>query len=111
MTVYKICPRGAWEAATAAGVYRGSADDLRDGFVHLSLEHQLAGTAARHFAGQEDLVLVAFDAADLGSALRLEPSRGGDLFPHLYGELSTALARSVRPLPWDGERHLLPSLG
>jgi uncharacterized protein (DUF952 family) len=106
--VYKICRSAEWDAAVQLGVYRGSADDVRDGFLHLSLPHQLAQTAARHFAGQADLVLVALDPASLGPALRFEPSRGGDLFPHLYGELPTRLARSVRPLPWDGARHRLP---
>ena len=78
--VYKICPRAAWEEACRAGAFTGSADDRRDGFIHLSAPHQLAGTAAKHFRGQADLVLVAFKAARLGPKLVWEPSRDGDLF-------------------------------
>ncbi len=96
--VYKICPAAAWQAAVAEGVYRGSADDLRDGFIHLSTGAQLEGTLSRHFAGQRDLVRVAINPADLGAGLRWEPSRGGALFPHLYGELPVSLAREVAPL-------------
>jgi uncharacterized protein (DUF952 family) len=93
--VYKICPRADWQGAVAAGVYRGSEVDRRDGFIHLSTEEQVGETRRRHFAGQRDLVLVAFDPADLGEALRFEVSRGGALFPHFYGELAPALAREV----------------
>jgi uncharacterized protein (DUF952 family) len=96
--IYKICSRRAWEEAVERGVYRGSADDLRDGFIHFSREEQVPGTLAKHFAGQQDLVLVSVDAASLGEALRFESSRGGALFPHLYGPLSTALALAVKPL-------------
>jgi uncharacterized protein (DUF952 family) len=97
-TVYKICARAAWEEACRAGAFAGSADDRRDGFIHLSARHQLAGTAARHFRGEADLVLVAFEAARLGPKLAWEPSRGGDLFPHLYGDLPTSAALWTRPL-------------
>jgi uncharacterized protein (DUF952 family) len=96
--VFKVAARTAWEDACRRGLFAGSADDRRDGFIHLSEEHQLAGTLDRHYRGQHDLVLVEFDAARLGSALRWEPSRGGELFPHLYGELPTAAAVSVRAL-------------
>lgn len=98
-TIYKICPRAAWETACSRGVYRGSADDLRDGFIHFSRADQVQGTLAKHFAGQRDLVLVSVDAATLGEALRFEPSRGGALFPHLYGALDTSLALEIVPLP------------
>jgi uncharacterized protein (DUF952 family) len=93
--VYKVCSRSEWEAAVAAGAYRGSEVDRRDGFIHLSTGAQLAETLRRHFAGRRDLVLVAFDAESLAAWLRWEPSRGGDLFPHVYGELPVALAREV----------------
>lgn len=89
--IYKICPRSEWEAAESAGVYRGSADDQRDGFIHLSRKEQVDGTLAKHFAGKKDLVLVSVEADVLGDALKFEPSRGGELFPHLYGDLPTGI--------------------
>lgn len=97
--VYKILAAADWAAACAAGSYPGSADDARDGFIHLSTGEQLAGTAAKYFRDKPDLVLVAFEATALGEALRWEPSRGGALFPHLYAPLSAALARWQKPLP------------
>ncbi len=96
--VYKICSRADWGAAAAVGVYRGSPVDRSDGFIHFSTASQVDETLRRHFAGQVDLVLVAVDPAALGPALRYEPSRGGAVFPHLYGELPVALAREVRPI-------------
>jgi uncharacterized protein (DUF952 family) len=97
--IYKVCPRAEWEAAVASGVYRGSAVDQKDGFIHFSTEEQLGGTLRRHFAGQQGLLKIAFDPADLGPALRFEVSRGGALFPHLYGELPVSLARDVVEIP------------
>lgn len=97
--IYKIVDRKTWDAACRKGEFAGSADDNRDGFIHLSAAHQVRGTAERHFKGVGDLVLVAFDETALGAALKWEPSRGGDLFPHLYGSLPTGLALSVSPLP------------
>jgi uncharacterized protein (DUF952 family) len=97
--IYKVCSRAEWEAAVALGVYRGSTADRRDGFIHLSTADQVEGTLRAHFAGQDDLVLVEVDPGTLGAALRFEPSRGGALFPHLYGELPVAAAREVRRLP------------
>lgn len=96
--VYKICTRGEWAAACVDGVYVGSADDLRDGFIHFSRAHQVEGTLKKYFAGKPDLVLVSVDAARLGEALRYEPSRAGELFPHLYGTLPTALAVKVEAI-------------
>ncbi len=96
--IYKICPRADWEAAAGAGVYHGSPVDRRDGFIHFSTAAQVDGTLARHFAGQRDLVLVAVDATALGAALRYEPSRGGELFPHLYAALDVTHARAVRAI-------------
>lgn len=109
--IYKICPAAAWRDAERAGTYRGSADDLRDGFMHFSTAAQVAGTARQHFAGQRDLLLIAVDADALGEALRFEPSRGGDLFPHLYGALDLGAVLSVQevPLQPDGT-HALPEL-
>ena len=97
--IYKIVSQAAWRAAEAAGVFKGAPVDLADGFIHFSTAAQVEETAARHFAGQPDLLLVAFDAASLGDALKWEPSRGGALFPHLYAPLDPPAAVSVRPLP------------
>ena len=110
-TIYKICPRELWRQAEAAGRFDGASVDRRDGFIHFSTAEQVTETASRHFAGQGDLVLVAVDAAKLGGALRWEPSRGGELFPHLYGALSLAAVARVEPLPLgpDGV-HRVPAL-
>jgi uncharacterized protein (DUF952 family) len=94
-TVYKIAARAEWEAAQQAGVYRGSKDDMRDGFIHLSTKSQVSTTLLRHFAGQHDLLLISFDATSLGEALRFEVSRDGQQFPHLYGPLDPSLALDV----------------
>jgi uncharacterized protein (DUF952 family) len=109
--IYKIASKGEWAAAEAAGRYRGAPIDLADGFIHFSTEAQLAETAAKHFRGKDDLLVVAVDAAALGPALRYEPSRGGDLFPHLYGELPLTAVRWVRPMALgpDGT-HRMPDL-
>ncbi|MDX2258965.1 MAG: DUF952 domain-containing protein [Hyphomicrobiaceae bacterium] len=96
--VYKILPAAEWADAEHRGSYGGSRDDQRDGFIHLSAADQVAGTVARHFKGQGDLVLVTFPAAALGAALVWEPSRRGALFPHLYGPLPAAAAIGCVPL-------------
>lgn len=97
--IFKILARSEWTAAQAAGVYEGSAVDRADGFIHFSTAGQAQETARRHFAGQADLVVVTFEADDLGSSMRWEPSRGGELFPHLYGTLPTRLALAVAEAP------------
>jgi uncharacterized protein (DUF952 family) len=99
--IYKICTASEWRDAERAGVYRGSAVDVKDGFIHFSTAEQAAETAAKWFARQRDLVLVAVDADALGDKLKWEPSRGGALFPHLYGELSLKAVQRVDPLPLD----------
>lgn len=99
VTIYKICERTLWLAAEAAGRFRGSAVDERDGFIHFSTASQLADTAAKHFAGQSNLVLIAVDADALGAGLKWERSRGGDRFPHLYAALPLAAVRWARSLP------------
>ena len=111
VTVFKICTRQDWLAANDSGIYAGSADDARDGFIHLSTVDQLAGTLARHFVGRDDLLLIAFPAASLGDALRWGVSRGGELFPHLYAPLPISAASgqwAVARGP-SGE-HVLPKL-
>lgn len=97
-TIYKICPASAWREAERRGVYLGSADDLRDGFIHFSTAEQVAETARKYFFGQTGLFLIAVDADQLGDALRWEPSRGGALFPHLYGELDLGATTAVLDL-------------
>ncbi|WP_119390190.1 DUF952 domain-containing protein [Taklimakanibacter lacteus] len=106
--IYKICDREEWEKALIDGVFQGSAVDLRDGFIHFSAGPQLRETARRHFAGRSDLVLIAIEADTLGQGLRWEKSRGGDLFPHLYGALDVNKAHAVVPLPWHDTAHLFP---
>ena len=97
-TIYKICPASAWREAERQGVYRGSADDHRDGYIHFSTASQLPETARKHYFGQTGLFLIAIDAGALGEALRWEPSRNEELFPHLYGELDLGAVRSVQDL-------------
>jgi uncharacterized protein (DUF952 family) len=97
-TIYKICPASAWREAELRGVYLGSADDLRDGFIHFSTAAQVAETVRKHFFGQTGLFLVAVNADALGGALKWEPSRGGGLFPHLYGELDLGATTAVLDL-------------
>lgn len=110
-TIYKICPEGLWRAAEAAGVFSGAPVDLADGFIHFSDEGQVSETAARHFSGQRDLLLVAVEADRLGPALKWEVSRGGALFPHLYGPLALDLVKWVKRLPLGADgRHVFPTL-
>jgi uncharacterized protein (DUF952 family) len=107
--VYKILAEAALEAAKTEGQFLGTGDDLRDGFIHLSAAHQVAGTLAKYYAGEEDLLLVALDPELLGEALKWEPSRGGDLFPHLYGPLPLGAILSVDRLELDDDNHhILP---
>ena len=108
-TLYKVCSARAWHEARRAGVLRGTADDLRDGYIHLSTADQLAGTLAKHFVGQRDLVLLAVEEAMVRERLRWEKARGGALFPHLYGELAVSAVAGVQQIPLDANgRHRLP---
>ncbi len=100
---FKIVDADEWDAARANGVYDGSAVDLADGFIHLSDADQLAETAARHYAGRRNLRLVEVDLTALGDTVVWEASRGGALFPHIYGPLPVAAALSDRPLSVDAE--------
>ena len=107
--VYKICTEAELEEARAKGRFEGSADDRRDGFIHLSARDQLAGTLAKHFAGQTGLVLLTLDPASLGDGLKWEMSRGAALFPHLYAPLDLAVVLRVEKLPvGEDGRHSLP---
>ena len=105
--LYKIMSAGEWRDAVARGVFEGSAVDRKDGFIHLSAAHQVRETAAKHFAGKDNLVLIRFAEEDLEN-LKWEPSRGGDLFPHVYGVIATRLARAVDLLPFEAGAHRFP---
>jgi uncharacterized protein (DUF952 family) len=108
--IYKICAAAEWAAAKPAGFYHGAAVDMRDGYIHFSTAAQVRETAAKHFAGQRDLVLITVDGSRFGAALKWEPSRGGALFPHLYEPLALAAVVSVVPLPLgDDGRHVFPA--
>jgi uncharacterized protein (DUF952 family) len=109
-TIYKICPESLWRQAEREGAFKGAPVDEADGFIHFSTGAQVAETARRHFAGQNDLLLVAVDAGRFGAALKYEVSRGGDLFPHLYAPLDLAAVIWVRPLPLGPHGHVLPDL-
>jgi len=109
--IYKICPASAWREAERRGTYRGSEDDLRDGFIHFSTASQVAETARKHYFGQTGLFLIAVEAELLGTALRWEPSRGGGLFPDLYGELDLGAVTAVLDLRARSDGgHDLPEL-
>ena len=110
-TLYNIVCDADWAGWQAAHRFRGAAVDLADGYIHLSTAAQVAATAAKHFAERADLVLVAVSAAALADGLRYEPARGGDLFPHVYGELPLAAVQWAAPLPLGADgRHLFPAL-
>jgi uncharacterized protein (DUF952 family) len=97
--IYKIVREASWRAVEALAQFDGAPVDLADGFIHFSTASQVRETAAKHFSGERDLLLVTVDAERLGEALRLEPSRGGDLFPHLYAPLRLADVLRVDALP------------
>lgn len=97
--VFKILPEHLWQQAVGTGAFSGSADDVRDGFIHLSTADQVAGTLAKYFRDQTNLLIIAFASADFGSSLKWEPSRGGALFPHVYGTIPVTMALWQRPLP------------
>jgi uncharacterized protein (DUF952 family) len=107
-TLYKIMPRQQWENAMSQGTYEGSEVDVRDGFIHLSAAHQSRETAQKHFAGQSDLVLVSVHGKGLGESLKWEVSRGGALFPHVYGALPLSVVNSVVDLPLVNGVHQFP---
>ena len=108
--IYKILSAAEWQAADRDGVFRGAGIDVADGYIHFSTAEQAAETAAKHFAGQGGLVLVAVDAETLGAAVKWEPSRGNQLFPHLYGTLATKDALWAKPLPLGADgKHIFPA--
>ncbi len=107
--IYHMCRRDEWAAAEACGSYPGSSQDRADGFIHFSTAGQIAASAAKHRAGQDDLVLIEVPAESLGDALKWEASRGGAQFPHLYGALAVSHVTRDAPLRLgpDG-RHVFP---
>lgn len=110
-TIYKITPESLWREAEATGRFTGAPIDLADGFIHFSTRDQAIETASRHFAGQENLLLVAVDASALGEKLVFEPSRGGALFPHLYAEMPLSAVKWVKPLPLGNDGgHVFPDM-
>jgi uncharacterized protein (DUF952 family) len=97
--ISKIVPAALWRAAEALAQFDGAPVDVAHGFIHFSTAAQVRETAAKQFAGQRDLLLVSVEAERLGDALKWEPSRGGDLFPHVYGALQLADVKRVDALP------------
>lgn len=110
MMIYKLLLPAEWATLERDGATRGAPIDIEDGFVHLSTAAQVEETARRYFAGLEGVVLAAVAPDPLGEALRWEPSRGGDLFPHLYRELRMTDVAWTRELPLAGGRHAFPPL-
>jgi uncharacterized protein (DUF952 family) len=108
--VYKLVTAEQWRVAGEQGRFDGAPIDITDGFIHFSDAVTVRETAAKHFAGQDGLLLVAVDAARFGDALRWEVSRGGALFPHLYTFLPLDAVLWTKPLPLDeAGRHLFPA--
>jgi uncharacterized protein (DUF952 family) len=110
-SIYHMCREAEWRAAERTGFHPGSSQDVADGFIHFSTAAQIVASAARHRAGQGDLVLLEVDPAALGASLRWEKSRGGELFPHLYGALPCEAVRRAATLPLGADGlHILPAL-
>lgn len=107
--IYKICHSDDWVAAQNAGAFAGVGIDVADGYIHFSTASQAQETARLHFNGRDGLVMLTVDTAALGDSLKWEPSRGGELFPHLYGPLALEAVRSVRAAPLDPDG--IPQLG
>ena len=99
VVIYRLIPRAAWLEAERAGTFHGSAHDLRDGFIHFSTAAQVPETAAKHYAGQTELLLLHVSVSALDAPLRWEISRNGELFPHLYGSLPVSAVDRVEAVP------------
>ncbi len=109
--IYKIAPEALWRQAEANGSFTGAPIDVADGFIHFSTAGQARETAAKHFDGQTNLLLIAIDGNRLGEALKYEVSRGGALFPHLYAPLGLDAVLWVKPLPVGADgKHQFPPL-
>lgn len=110
-SIYKIVTQDEWREAEKEGLFRGAPVDLADGYIHFSTAGQVAETAAKHFAGKADLLLVAVDEAALGDRLRYEVSRRGALFPHLYADLPLSAVLWTKPMPLGADGiHRLPAM-
>jgi uncharacterized protein (DUF952 family) len=101
--IYKLLPRADWVTASALGTYDGSEVDLADGFIHFSTAEQVRETARRHFHGVAELLLLEVDAEALGAPVTWEPSRGGDLFPHLYAPMPASAVLRAQPVELDSD--------
>lgn len=108
MLIYKIFRAPEWARLQADGDTAGAPVDLSDGFIHFSTAEQAPETAARHFAGADDLILAAVEADGLGDALKWEVSRGGARFPHLYRRLRLEDVAWTAPLALDNGTHVFP---
>jgi uncharacterized protein (DUF952 family) len=108
--IFKICPRAEWEKPEHIHAYQGSEKDRADGFLHFSTADQLMGTLTKYYADADDLLLVAASPAALGPALKYEPSRDGELFPHLYAPLTYDAVAWVRPIERNGDGAFVLSL-
>lgn len=101
--MYKILPRTEWDVFVESGTFQGSPVDLQDGFIHFSYRHQVSETARKYFSQRPDLIIFAVEAESLGPSLKNEPSRGGDLFPHLYAPLDFSAVLWSKPLPLSAD--------
>lgn len=108
MLIYKILRADEWSALEARGQTPGAPIDVADGYVHFSTAEQARETAAKHFAGEDGLHLLAYDSEALGDAMKWEPSRGGQLFPHLYAPLRLADMLWRKDLPLGPDGHVFP---
>ena len=108
--LYKIIDKQTWEKAQKNGVFNGAAIDLQDGYIHLSSSLQVVETARLHFAGIDNLLLVAIDETAIATPIKWEASRGWQLFPHMYGSLDPQFILWAKPLAWNGTAHEFPEL-
>ena len=107
---YKILTKDQYDQLKTDGVFKGAPVDLADGYIHMSTREQAAETAAKHFGGQDNLVMLMIDLAPFGEAIKWEKSRGGALFPHLYGDLALSAVAGKVVLRLDEQgRHLFPA--
>ena len=107
--IYHMCRTDEWQTAQETGIYPGSSQDQADGFIHFSTKQQVWTSAAKHRRGQDGILLLSVETSQLGTALKWEPSRGGALFPHLYGPLAVAAVIDATPLPLgDDGIHVFP---